>query len=216
MNNGAHNIPAADATKAVEQTLTVLNFSSLQMETKHVKSVAFELLELRPMLTALAGKKAELRLSVDRCPDGAVAISPIGLTKVLINLVRNSAEAISARGQIVVAADGVLEEEGRRSIVISVEDNGLAIPLSLLEKIFDSEAPLELSPDAGSPRVRVRSRRLGLRIVRELVEEAGGRIRAIRLPERGSRFEVTLPVVGAQGLSAGPERPTSKLQNAVA
>ena len=216
MMNGVDVPTFAEPTDAVKHTPALLNFSPTEVETKHTKNVGLELLGLSAMLSALVGKKGRLTLSVQECPEGEVALSPIGLTKVLINLVRNSSEAVTARGHIAVAAQGLLEDAGRRSILISVEDNGLAIPLSLLEKIFDSEAPLELQGDADSPRVRVRSRRLGLRVVRDLVEDAGGRVRARRLPERGSRFEIILPVLGSHDTGAGPERTSLKLQDAVA
>jgi signal transduction histidine kinase len=64
----------------------------------------------------------------------------------------------------------------------------------LLERIFDMNS----ASDPGEQqrrRMSFRPRGLGLRIVRELVEGGGGLIRAARLPERGSRFEIVLPFV---------------------
>jgi signal transduction histidine kinase len=161
-----------------------------------VASVTGELLASHRMLCALAGPKVRLQLNTDEAPEGELLIASADFTRVLINLVRNAAEAMVTGGQITISAKlAPSEVAAGRAAMVSVEDNGPGIPLSLLERIF--EVSTAASSDGEQPRRRMsfRPRGLGLRIVRELVEAGGGVIRAARLPERGSRFEIVLPMV---------------------
>ncbi len=177
-----------------ERSLASLSFNEGQHPK--IKDLATELNSLSEMLGALAGKKIKVNLAVANCPVGEVAIAPFDLTRILINLIRNCAEAFSAMGQISISASGRGRDAlGFQYAVIAVEDDGLAIPLSLLDTIFDTDASHDVQGENDHrPRMRVKTRRLGLRIVRELVEASGGRVQAIRLPERGSRFEIILPM----------------------
>lgn len=188
----------------VEKLPALMTFpENAPVERRQVRELSAELLSLREMLSALAGPKVQLQLNVDGCPTGAVSIAPIDMTKVLINLVRNASEAVAADGVISISAIKFGGQGGiRRSVMISVEDDGPAIPLALLDSIFKTEASLESAGAAELPRTRVKSRGLGLRIVRQLVEAAGGSVRAMRLPERGSRIEILLPMVEADAESS--------------
>ncbi len=164
---------------------------------KKITNLATELLGLQQMLTALAGPKVKLRLLLEGCPDGEVSIEHNDLTKILINLVRNASEAIPANGNISISL-AASYEGAAPSIVLAVEDDGLAIPLAQLECVFETEATHAVLGGSESSRRPVRSRRLGLRIVRELAEAAGGKVRAVRMPERGSRMEIILPIANCQ------------------
>ena len=186
---------------------------------KHVMDLATELSSTLPMLSALAGPHVHVALDVTRCPVGELFIPPVDLTRVLINLVRNAAEAMSIGGRILIAAGSAsmpCENPGKASgekagntmdvaidatlttmpaIMISIEDNGPGIPLSLLDRIFDLQVSTATQEESTRPRMPFRPRGLGLRIVREFVEASGGSVRALRLPSRGSRFEIVLPIV---------------------
>jgi signal transduction histidine kinase len=137
------------------------------------------------MLCALAGPKVQVDLLTTEAPDGALRIASVDFTRVLINLVRNAAEAMGAGGRIQIAA----------APAPAGSDNGPGIPLSLLEQIFEHNTVNSGTGEHSRRRMSFRPRGLGLRIVRELVESGGGIIRAARLPERGSRFEIVLPMV---------------------
>jgi signal transduction histidine kinase len=162
---------------------------------KSVTSVVAELLSSHRMLSALAGPKVQVELATDEAPEGALRIASADFTRVLINLVRNAAEAMGTGGRILISAapaGSTLSPEP--AVLVSVEDNGPGIPLSLLERIFDLSSSSQTAEQQGR-RMSFRPRGLGLRIVRELVESGGGFIRAARLPERGSRFDIVLPLV---------------------
>jgi signal transduction histidine kinase len=161
---------------------------------KHVTDLATELRSSLPMLAALAGPRVHVSLELAGCPQGELFIPPIDLTRVLINLVRNAAEAMSIGGRVVIAATATVYKAST-AVLISIEDNGPGIPLSLLDRIFDLQVANRSTEESSRPRMQFRPRGLGLRIVREFIEASGGTVRALRLPDRGSRFEVMLPMV---------------------
>jgi signal transduction histidine kinase len=162
---------------------------------KRVVNAATDLQFSHAMLSALAGPKVRVDLSTESCPEGELLIGSADFTRVLINLVRNAAEAMGTGGRIGISVGAAPAVAGMGpAILLAVEDNGPGIPLILLEKIFELSAD-GVTNDLPKRRMNFRPRGLGLRIVRELVESGGGIIRAARLPERGSRFEIVLPMV---------------------
>jgi signal transduction histidine kinase len=162
---------------------------------RSVASVKEELSASHRMLSALAGPKVQVELMTMDAPEGQLRIASGDFTRVLINLIRNAAEAMGTGGRIQISVRRAGPELSvEPAVLISVEDNGPGIPLSLLEKIFDLNSVSDVG-EQQKRRMSFRPRGLGLRIVRELVEGGGGIIRAGRLPERGSRFEIVLPFV---------------------
>jgi signal transduction histidine kinase len=191
--SGVHDV-AAEASKNV--AVFAAAYSDEPAARKPVASVAGELLSSHQMLCALAGPKVQVDLLTTEAPDGALRIASVDFTRVLINLVRNAAEAMGAGGRIqIAAAPAPAGSAMGPAILVTVEDNGPGIPLSLLEQIFEHNTVNSGTGEHSRRRMSFRPRGLGLRIVRELVESGGGVIRAGRLPERGSRFEIVLPMV---------------------
>ena len=159
-----------------------------------IKDLAHELLANRNLLAALAGPSIALTAYADG-GQKPVRLSGEDLTRVLINLVKNAAEAMPSGGTIQI---GLRERPagacGAESLILTIEDSGPGIPGNALERIFDSGYTSHrrgASPNgswAGS------HRGLGLSIARSIVEGAGGRIHAANLTGAGARFELELPV----------------------
>jgi signal transduction histidine kinase len=151
-----------------------------------------ELLANRSMLSALAGPS--IAVSVVAC-GGTVAVRLRGeeLTRILVNLVRNAAEAIRGAGAIRITLGERLGGLGRNSAaVLSVEDSGCGIPEEHLERIFESG----FTSQPGHREQKswmAKHRGLGLAITRAIVEGAGGRIYAQNRAQGGARFEIELP-----------------------
>ena len=171
-----------------------------QGSEKPVLNMVAELQAMLPMLSALAGPKVVLTLDLDSCPACGLHMPAVDFTRTLINLVRNATEAMSAGGRILIAASPV-SRDSVPCILLSIEDNGPGIPLSLLDRIFETQVRT-MPEESLRPRMSFRPRGLGLRIVREFVEAGQGTVRALRLPERGSRFEIVLPVVTNNSVKA--------------
>jgi len=162
-----------------------------------VDNLAAELLANRNLLSALAGPGIAVTLDT---AGGArpVRLTAEDLTRILVNLVKNAAEAIPGApgaGRIQIT---LKERPGVNGIALglelAIEDDGPGIPADLLNRVFDSGFTTH-SRDSGANEDALNAHRgLGLAIARSIVEAAGGRIGAMNRPHRGARFEIELPV----------------------
>jgi len=158
-----------------------------------VANLAAELTANRDLLAALAGPSIALTMDVDggRRP---VRLTGEDLTRVLVNLVKNAAEAMPQGGCIHI---GVAERSATAGTAaclnLTVEDSGSGIPDKALEKIFISGYTTrgKSEPGSGWPLLH---RGLGLAITRSIVEAAGGRICAANRKQGGARIEIELPL----------------------
>jgi two-component system NtrC family sensor kinase len=112
------------------------------------------------------------------------------MVQVLVNLVRNAAEALveneSKNPTITIAADA-LTREGSGWVSITIADNGPGIPAELLPSLFEPFV---------SSRLDAKGTGLGLAVADGIVREHGGVLIA-RNRERGGQ--------GAQGKPGGAE-----------
>jgi two-component sensor histidine kinase len=191
------------------------------LPTVPVANLAAELAINRNLLAALAGPSIALTVHAEGCAR-PVWLSGEDLTRVLVNLVKNSAEAMLSGGRI----DIYLREIGLRErapeqahdqgvagfLLLTVEDNGPGIPAETEESIFTSgftshglgESHAKGSPGTGSPHHHDHGHRgLGLTISRSIVEGAGGRITAANRQQGGARFALELPLRQASSDAAG-------------
>jgi len=157
-----------------------------------IANLAEELMANRNLLAALAGPAIALTVDAE---GGALPVRITGedLTRILVNLVKNAAEAMPGGGRIRL---GLRERRAGREaaewLALTIEDNGPGIGAESLEKIF--EAGFTTRARAGSGGWPATHRGLGLAITRTIVEEAGGRIHAANRAQSGARFEMELPV----------------------
>lgn len=170
-----------------------------------IANLAEELLANHNVLAALTGPAVAVTV---QAAGGARPVRMTGedLTRVLINLVKNAAEAMPAGGRIRIALS---ERTGTKSssprMVIAVQDDGPGISDKMLEKIFErgyTSHAFRSAPEGGWPAAH---RGLGLAISRSLAEAAGGKLMAVKCAT-GGRLELELPV---HGLNA-PAEPREK------
>ncbi len=116
-----------------------------------------------------------------------------GLKQVIINLVKNAAEAMGNGGKIDIrtrllpGSDKILIDEKKRlpgSIEIRIQDNGPGINPDIMEKLFEPYNSSKKGKNSG----------LGLAIVRSIVKELNGRISCDNNYGRGTCFSVYLPI----------------------
>jgi signal transduction histidine kinase len=181
-----------------------------------IHNLAAELAANRNLLAALAGSR--IAVSVDAAAGAcAVHLTAEDLTRLLVNMVRNAAEAMPSGGRIHIAlAERPAFGAAPGRLVLAIEDTGPGIPAELLERVFQSGFTTH-SDDHASGRADRRNgsiastagwpaahRGLGLAITRAIIEAAGGHISAVNrtsrtgadadTPLRGARFEIELPV----------------------
>lgn len=112
-----------------------------------------------------------------------VATNPVLVKQILVNLLKNAAEAVSESGLIqLVTRDGYSADSGRH-VEIIVEDNGPGITPSLQEKLFHPVVSTKGTGHSG----------VGLSIVKGMVDDLGGRISCHSSAESGTSFHLQIP-----------------------
>jgi two-component system NtrC family sensor kinase len=131
-------------------------------------------------------RKDGIELVID-VPEVQVAISPLNLQQVLLNLVLNAVKAMRRRGGQIRITGKVVNA----LVYIDVADTGPGIPPAIMDRLFEpfvthrTDNGDDLSPRKGTG--------LGLCICRDLVRKAGGSITVDSTPGQGATFHIMLP-----------------------
>lgn len=128
------------------------------------------------------GETAELSLALvsEVDPELHVDADPEQLYRIVLNLVRNAAQALCER------ADGKITIKSRResgAVEIDIEDNGPGIPDAVRERLFQ--------PFSGAGRPGGSG--LGLAIARDLARAHGGDVTLVATAATGTVFRITIP-----------------------
>jgi len=136
-----------------------------------------------------------LKVAGERWPEAKVEVKqefPENLPEMLIdpdlceqafvNLVLNAYEAMGSNGGTLTIQAAPANSEGKRGIVIGIEDTGPGIPSELREQIFN---PFFSTKKEGVG--------LGLSLVSKIVDDHRGWIRVSSEPGKGACFRVFLP-----------------------
>ena len=156
-------------------------------------NLAAELLANRNLLAAITGPAIAVTVDVE---GGARPVPMAGedLTRVLVNLVKNAAEALGQHGRIHIQLREMAgPEKEPKMLVLMVEDNGPGIAGGHLDTIFTAGYTTRSSGENGK-RDWGAHRGQGLAIVRSIIDAAGGCVFASNRPQGGARFEIKLPV----------------------
>ena len=159
-----------------------------------ITNLAAEVMANRNLLAALAGPS--IVLTVDAA-SGAQPVKLTGedLTRVLVNLVKNAAEAMPAGGRIAITLQERMADGAEMPLlVLAVEDNGPGIPDQTLERVFESGFSTRSQGAAPGGSWPAAHRGLGLSITRSMIEAAGGQVLATNRPQAGARLEIELPI----------------------
>ncbi len=172
---------------------------------------AFQPVDLNVLLATLIDEfsslTSERRLSINYAVPGfetVLMIDPVRIMQVLRNLLSNAVKFSPANTTITVAIE---REESK--LMVAVSDQGIGVPESELDSIFDKfvQSSKTTSGAGGTG--------LGLAICREIVAAHEGRIWARNRQEGGAQFLLELPVKRAKELrlestEATPIHPTEK------
>jgi two-component system sensor kinase FixL len=127
------------------------------------------------------------------CEDRKVLANKVEIEQVLINLIRNSLEAIksdaSIHGRIVLQTRQLPND----CIEITVTDNGPGIRADMVDKIFH---PFQTSKKSGMG--------MGLSISRSIIDAHGGKLWADLQHSDGAAFGFKLPLASESANSQDP------------
>ena len=158
----------------------LLNFASSgsdQAPGSDVNEVVREVIGLMSGPVAREGRiRIDTRLSAGLRPS---VVSPDELKQVVINLLRNSLQAITASGRILVSS-----RPTERGIQLVVSDTGMGIPKEIIPRIFDPFFTTKANREGTG---------LGLSVVYGIVAKYNGSIDVKSREGRGTRFSLHLP-----------------------
>jgi len=126
-----------------------------------------------------------LKLVVEAHPDLYICADSGQLKQVLINLVRNAAEAIDGIGTVTLRSRAAKTRLGGREtqvVILEVSDTGKGIPAETEKRLFD---PFYSTKETGTG--------LGLSIAERIIEKHGGMLQYQTRPGYGTTFGVVLP-----------------------
>ncbi len=145
--------------------------------------------EFLPVLRAASGSRHPVRFNHPAAV-GQVLVGRSDYTRVLLNLVLNARDALPTGGPIDVTVLPVRlggeREGGGNYVLIEVTDHGVGMDAATRRRVFE---PYFTTKQKGTG--------LGLAVVRQVVERAGGFVRVDSAPARGTTVRVFLPRVGA-------------------
>lgn len=168
---------ARDARDLVSEVLTYTRAARPESAPLEIEPVLSGVLEL--VRRGLSGKVEVVREGV--APAGAriTGLSRAGLQQVLTNLILNAADAMGGAGRVTVRLGG-----DAASVTLSVLDQGPGIAPDAAARLFEPFFTTK-PPGAGAG--------LGLYIVHQLVERAGGAVTIGAAPGGGACFDIRFP-----------------------
>ncbi|MCA9790707.1 MAG: hypothetical protein KC910_02900, partial [Candidatus Eremiobacteraeota bacterium] len=158
-----------------ELTHKLVAFSRKQELMPRPWKVSELLAEHWPTLMCFVSERIETKLEVD-CPEATIEVDGIQFGQVLTHLVTNACEAMPCGGQLRLS---VLRREG--GVAFRLTDSGVGFQAELANQLFE---PFY------STKQGARTSGLGLSVVKGIVDQHDGKIRAEGSPGGGSTFEV--------------------------
>jgi len=167
----------------------ILDFSKLAAGKMTLEIVAFDLKKLAQDLVAVTrqaakGKSLRVRLDLDQEQEFVVRGDPTRLRQVLDNLLSNAVKFTEA-GEVCLSilVRPPAENEGGVTLMISVTDTGIGMPLGQQKHLFEAFAQAETSTTR-----KYGGTGLGLCIAADLVKLMRGALRVESKEGVGSRF----------------------------
>jgi two-component system sensor histidine kinase HydH len=163
----------------VEQFLSLARPVEVKAETLPLQEILKELAALEES----HARQSNVQIRVVAAPNlPALKADPNHLTQVLLNLMLNGLQAMPHGGTLTLEA-----KTSNRNFIIAVTDTGTGIAPANLSRIFE---PYFTTKAQGSG--------LGLAISRRIIEAHRGTITVSNQAGGGCRFQITLPLNGAE------------------
>jgi PAS domain S-box-containing protein len=169
----------------------ILDLSKIEADRVEAENIGFDLrLAVEGVTEAFAPRASanglELTCLVHHQVPSLLIGDPGRIRQVLMNLVGNSIK-FTQKGEISITVEQEKETNNWVTILFSVKDTGIGIPVDKQEKIFESFTQAD-----GSTTRKYGGTGLGLSICKRLVELMGGKIGVKSKPDKGSCFWFTI------------------------
>jgi PAS domain S-box-containing protein len=176
----------------------ILDFSKIDSGYLALEAEAFDVRDcVESALDLVAGKAAEKRIDLAYLIGANVPATLVGdvtrLRQVLLNLLSNAVK-FTAAGDVFVAVDSRMLDDGRCELHVSVRDSGIGVPADRADRLFRSFSQV----DASTTR-RYGGTGLGLAISKRLAELMGGSMWFDSVQGKGSTFHCTVVAHVGQG-----------------
>ncbi|MGY5146920.1 MAG: porin PorA family protein [Candidatus Nitrosopumilus sp. bin_7KS] len=176
-NSTTLNELLSDFTEIKKLDLNQIPLIKTEIDLKDYLETVLE--SVRPFA---AEKNIKLKLDLEK--SWKIICNPKRISQVISNLVKNATDFVpQGKGEIVISAK--LTREGT---IISVTDNGIGIPPSKSEIIFDKFTQLDIPSY-----IQHEGTGLGLSICKGIIDAHDGRIWLDKTYDAGARFQFLLP-----------------------
>jgi signal transduction histidine kinase len=182
-------------TEAIEHVTELLTLARVQEADpqRHQEARAdvnqIVMQECRRQSSVAERKQIELSCRVPQGSELAVQVDPTDLAHCVGNLIDNAIKYTTGPGSVTVTV-----EREKDFASVTVQDTGMGIDPATQQEMFDAYRRGNNALAAG-----ISGSGLGLTIVREVVEQAGGRVTVRSRPGEGSTFSVRLPTTSRSG-----------------
>lgn len=190
---------------------SVLDFSKIEAGQLQLDPVDFDLHSMvEGMAQMLSGKAEtkglELVAYIDPAVPALVKGDLVRLRQILINFTDNAIK-FTEKGEVLIRADYIGEENAKSLIKFSVRDTGIGIQKDRQKAIFERFVQVD-----GSTTRKYGGTGLGLAISKQLVELMGGNIGVDSQPGYGSTFWFTSPLESLSSIATEIKKKTGSLK----
>lgn len=179
---------------AMEETTRVNNLITELLDLVKTKESHFEFNDLHGLIDKMIllvspqsnAKKIEVLRSYE--PDiGRVWLDAEKMKQIVLNLLSNAVEFTPEGGRIEIVTKRCTEKGREKAVCIDIEDNGIGIPPSMIDNIFDPYFTTKHKSNIHN------GTGLGLSIAHQNIQDHQGTIEVKSEVNRGTTFLLTLP-----------------------
>ena len=205
------------ATALLELINDILDLSKLDAGAMEMRSGACDMQQLMRELPAIFGYRVRrhgVKLRIIGPASGGIpvlSLSQQGMRQILINLVGNAAK-FTEEGEIRVEIGWDAEPH---TLKITVSDTGCGISEEKMARLFDPFVQ-DIASRMNASGGEMKGTGLGLPIVKRMVDNAHGTVKADSTPGKGTSFEIVIPGLDiAEGVSAAARSAEETIRSAM-
>ncbi|WP_164503506.1 hybrid sensor histidine kinase/response regulator transcription factor [Pleionea sediminis] len=186
--------------RMVDQMLSLETFQIQAITQKHSIAVGKTIRFIADAFSDLAFQK-NITFNVGTIDDVTFDFTPDAIDKIILNLLSNALKYTPPGGQVFISA-----KRDNQNYVINIKDTGIGIPVDKQEQVFERFNRV-LNEDSE----RVVGAGIGLSLVKNLVEHHQGNIKLISTPNKGTLFEISLPIINEKTNNSSNDHKNSEI-----